>query len=193
MGTLELISQLRNTTGAGMMDCKKALESVNGDMSKAEEALRSAGVVKATKRAGKIAAEGLVLSYIHGAGKIGVLVEVNCETDFVGKTEAFKAFVYEIAMQIAGANPKYLSREDVPAEELEKEKAFYKEQLKAEGLAPDVWEHSRLEALSLDEVLLRLESMEPRLDSPLENHVCGIGVGAITTLLLADIVNSQAY
>ena len=84
------------------------------------ENLRKSGAIKAAKRAGKIAAEGLVLSYIHGVGKIGVLVEVNCETDFVGKTDAFRALVNDVAMQIAGANPKYLSREDVPAEELEK-------------------------------------------------------------------------
>lgn len=127
------IAALRAKTGAGMMDCKKALEEAGGDMEKAEEGLRAAGVVKAAKRAGKIAAEGLVSSYIHGAGKIGVLVEVNCETDFVAKTDAFKALVNDIAMQIAGAFPKYLSREEVSAEELEKEKAIYKEQLKSEG------------------------------------------------------------
>jgi len=125
------------------MDCKKALEAAVGNASassaqaieQAIENLRKSGAIKAAKRAGKIAAEGLVLSYIHGVGKIGVLVEVNCETDFVGKTDAFRALVNDVAMQIAGANPKYLSREDVPAEELEKEKSLYREQLKAEGKA----------------------------------------------------------
>lgn len=127
------IAALRAKTGAGMMDCKKALEESNGNSDQAIENLRKNGAIKAAKRADKIAAEGLVASYIHGLGKIGVLVEVNCETDFVAKTDAFKVLANEIAMQIAGANPKYLSREDVPTEELEKEKTFYREQLKTEG------------------------------------------------------------
>lgn len=133
------IAALRARTGAGMMDCKKALEETGSASSpqaaieQAIEILRKSGAIKAAKRAGKIAAEGLVASYIHGIGKIGVLVEVNCETDFVARTDAFKALVNDVAMQIAGANPRYLSREDVPADELEKEKALYREQLKAEG------------------------------------------------------------
>jgi len=127
------IAALRAKTGAGMMDCKKALEEAVGNADQAVEILRKSGAIKAAKRAGKIAAEGLVVSYIHGVGKIGVLVEVNCETDFVAKTNAFKALCNDIAMQIAGANPKYVSREEVPAEEMEKEKAIYREQLKAEG------------------------------------------------------------
>ena len=114
----------------GMMDCKKALEETNGNAEQAIENLRKSGAIKAAKRAGKIAAEGLVLSYIHGMGKIGVLVEVNCETDFVARTDAFKALVNDVAIQIAGANPKYLSREDVPAEELEKKKRFIANSLK---------------------------------------------------------------
>lgn len=134
------IAALRARTGMGMMDCKKALEETSGNAEQAIENLRKSGAIKAAKRAGKIAAEGLVLSYIHGIGKIGVLVEVNCETDFVARTDAFKALVNDVAMQIAGANPKYLSREEAPAEELEKEKALYREQLKAEGKPENIIE-----------------------------------------------------
>jgi elongation factor Ts len=129
------IAALRAKTGAGMMDCKKALEETGGNSDQAVEILRKNGAIKAAKRAGKIAAEGLVLSYIHGVGKIGVLVEVNCETDFVAKADAFKALVNDIAMQIAGASPKYVSREEIPTDELEKEKTIYRDQLKAEGKA----------------------------------------------------------
>lgn len=127
------VAKLRAQTGAGMMDCKKALEETNGDMNKAVDYLREKGIAKAAKRAGKIASEGVVASYIHGAGKIGVLVEVNSETDFVAKNDSFKALVADIAMHIAGAAPKYLSREEVPAADLEREKSVYRAQLEAEG------------------------------------------------------------
>jgi len=127
------IAALRAKTGAGMLDCKKALEESNGDVEKAVDYLRKKGAAKAAKRADKVAAEGSVSSYIHGAGKIGVLVEVNCETDFVAKNEDFKALVDDIAMHIAAAAPKYVSREEVDPAELEREKDVYREQLKAEG------------------------------------------------------------
>lgn len=116
-----------------MLDCKKALDESNGDIEKAITYLRERGIAKAAKRADKIASEGVVASYIHGAGKIGVLVEVNSETDFVAKNELFKALVSDIAMHIAAAAPKYLSSVDVPAAELEKEKSIYREQLQQEG------------------------------------------------------------
>lgn len=127
------VSKLRAQTGAGMMDCKKALEETKGDMAKAVDYLREKGQARAAKRADKIASEGAIASYIHGAGKIGVLVEVNSETDFVAKNDSFRALVADIAMHIAGANPKYLSREEVPAAELEKEKSVYRAQLEQEG------------------------------------------------------------
>lgn len=127
------IAALRAKTGAGMMDCKNALEEANGDIEKAVDILRTKGVLKAAKRADKIAAEGLVYSYIHAGGKIGVLVEVNCETDFVAKTDAFKALCNDVAMHIAAASPKCLSREEVSATDLEREKEIYSEQLKNEG------------------------------------------------------------
>jgi elongation factor Ts len=109
------VKELREKTGAGMMDCKKALTEANGDMEKAIEILREKGLAAAAKKAGRVAAEGLVESYIHAGGRIGVLVEVNCETDFVAKTEEFRSFVRDIAMQIAAMNPKYVKRDEVPA------------------------------------------------------------------------------
>lgn len=127
------IASLRAKTGAGMMDCKNAMEEAGGNIEQAIDILRKKGVMKAAKRADKVAAEGLVHAYIHGQGRIGVLVEVNCETDFVAKTDSFKALVNDLAMHVAAANPKYLSREEVSAADLEREKAIYREQLKAEG------------------------------------------------------------
>lgn len=131
--TAALVKELRERTGAGMMDCKKALAATEGDMDKAIDFLREKGLAAAAKKAGRIAAEGLVESYIHGGGRIGVLVEVNCETDFVAKTNAFKSLVKDIAMHIAAANPSYLRREEVPAAELEHEKMVLSEQARNEG------------------------------------------------------------
>ena len=131
--TAAMVKELREKTGAGMLDCKKALEEANGDMAKAADILREKGLAAAAKKAGRIATEGLVESYIHAGGRIGVLVEVNCETDFVAKNEQFKEFVKDIAMQIAAANPKYVRREDVPAEELDKKREILKAQALNEG------------------------------------------------------------
>ncbi len=133
MITAEQVRDLRETTGAGMMECKKVLEEVNGDKEKAIELLRERGVVKAAKKAGRIAAEGLVESYIHGDGRIGVLVEVNIETDFAAKNPEFREFVKDVAMQIAAAKPEYVRREEVPAEVIEKEKEIMKAQVMNEG------------------------------------------------------------
>ena len=127
------VKELREKTGAGMLDCKKALEEANGDITKAAEILREKGLSAAANKAGRAATEGTVESYIHAGGRIGVLVEVNCETDFVGKTDQFKDFVKDIAMQIAAANPKFVTREEVPADELEKEKEILKAQALNEG------------------------------------------------------------
>lgn len=127
------VKELRERTGAGMMDCKKALTEANGDMEKAIDILREKGLAAAAKKAGRIANEGLVEAYIHGGGRIGVLVEVNCETDFVANTDEFKSFVKEICMQIAAANPQYISREDVPASVIEKEREILRAQALNEG------------------------------------------------------------
>ncbi|KAF0195451.1 MAG: elongation factor T [Bacillota bacterium] len=128
-----LVKELRERTGAGMMDCKKALTEVNGDMDKAIEFLREKGLAAANKKAGRITSEGVVEAYIHGNGRIGVLVEVNCETDFVAKNEAFRSLVRDIGMQIAAANPQYLTREEVPASIIEHEKDILRAQAINEG------------------------------------------------------------
>ncbi len=133
MITAEQVRELRELTGAGMMECKRVLEETNGDKEKASELLRERGVVKAAKKAGRIAAEGLVESYIHGDGRIGVLVEVNIETDFAAKNPEFREFVKDIAMQIAATKPEYVKREEVPTEVIEKEKEIIKAQALNEG------------------------------------------------------------
>lgn len=131
--TAAMVKELREKTGAGMMDCKKALTEKNGNMEEAIAYLREKGLSAAEKKAGRIAAEGLVESYIHSGGRIGVLVEVNCETDFVAKTAEFQEFVKDIAMHIAAANPQYVSREEVPASVIESEKAIYRAAALNEG------------------------------------------------------------
>ncbi len=133
MITAEMVRQLRERTGAGMMDCKKALTETNGDADKAVEYLREKGIAKAASKAGRIAAEGLVESYIHGGGRIGVLVEVNIETDFAAKNEEFKQLVKDIAMQIAASKPEFVRREEVPASVLETEREILRAQARNEG------------------------------------------------------------
>jgi elongation factor Ts len=128
-----MVKELRERTGAGMMDCKKALNEVNGNMEKAIDFLREKGLAAAAKKEGRIAAEGIVEAYIHGGGRIGVLLELNCETDFVAKTDEFKQFARDIALQIAAAKPLYLVKEEVPAEVLQHEKDILKAQALNEG------------------------------------------------------------
>jgi elongation factor Ts len=123
-----MVKELREKTGAGMMDCKKALAETGGDFQKALDYLRQKGLATAAKRAGRVASEGRVGSYIHAGGKIGVMVEVNCETDFVAKTDDFQAFAKDVAMHIAASNPSYLRREEVTADVLEREKEIYRAQ-----------------------------------------------------------------
>ena len=127
------VKELRERTGSGMMDCKKALTETNGDIDKAIEYLREKGLSAAAKKAGRIATEGLIESYIHGGGRIGVLLEVNCETDFVAKTDDFKELCKDIAMHIAAAKPEFLSKEDIPASVIEKEKEILTAQALNEG------------------------------------------------------------
>ena len=131
--TAKDVQDLRARTGVGMMDCKKALVATDGDMEKAIEFLREKGIATAAKKAGRIASEGIVDSYIHMGGKVGVLVEVNCETDFVARGDAFKAFVHDVALQIAAAKPSYVTKEEVPTAELEHEKEILKAQALNEG------------------------------------------------------------
>ena len=131
--TADQVKQLREKTGAGMMECKAALAEANGNMEEAITILRKRGLAQAAKRAGRATAQGLITSYIHLGGKIGVLVEVNCETDFVARTEDFQNLAKEVAMHIAAADPKWVRREDVPGEAIEKEKAIYRGQMENTG------------------------------------------------------------
>ncbi len=131
--TIKDITKLREATGLGIMDVKKALVEAGGDHEKALDALRKSGALKAAKKAERQSNNGIVDAYIHGEGKIGVLVEVTSETDFVAKNQDFKDFVHEIALHIAAADPKYISRDEVPKSELDKEKSIFAEQLKTEG------------------------------------------------------------
>jgi len=129
----KLVKELREKTGAGVMDCKKALKKSEGDVNKAVDCLREQGIAQAAKKASRITKEGVIYSYIHPGEKLGVLVEVNCETDFVAKTEDFKSLVKDIAMQIAATNPLVLTRTDLKEEIIQKEKDIYKAQAKSEG------------------------------------------------------------
>ena len=135
------VKELRDKTGAGMMDCKKALVETGGDMEKAAEHLREKGLAAAAKRASRAASEGIVDSYIHAGGKIGVLVEVNCETDFVARNQQFREFAHNIAMQIAATSPQYIKREDVPVEAVKKEEEFLRAQALNEGKPEKVVEN----------------------------------------------------
>lgn len=128
-----LVRELREKTGAGMMDCKKALAETAGDFEKAIEYLRKKGIASAAKKAGRATKEGAIASYIHGEGRVGVMVEINCETDFVARNEQFKAFCRDIAMHIAAANPLYVKSEEVPADILAKEKEIAVAQMAASG------------------------------------------------------------
>jgi len=157
MITAEMVKQLRERTGSGMMDCKKALTESNGDIEKAIEYLREKGLAAAAKKSGRIAAEGIVDAYIHGNGRIGVLVEVNVETDFAAANEEFKQLVKDIAMQIAAAKPEYVRREEVPAEVIEKEMNILRAQARNEGKPEKIIEkmvEGRIEKFYKDVCLL---------------------------------------
>lgn len=138
--TSKIVKELRDKTGTGMMDCKEALLASNGDMEKAIDYLRKKGMSAATKRSSKAAKEGVIASYIHMGGKIGVLVELNCETDFVAKTDDFQQLAKDLAMHVAAFNPTYVKADEIPEEILEREKQIYREQSAAEGKPQKIWE-----------------------------------------------------
>jgi len=138
--TSQMVKELRVKTGAGMMDCKEALAASTGDVEKAIEYLRKKGMSAATKRSSKAAKEGVVASYIHMGGRIGVMVEVNCETDFVAKTEDFQQMAKDIAMHVAASNPLFLKPEEIPPEVMEREKDIYRSQALAEKKPEKIWE-----------------------------------------------------
>ncbi|HSM50213.1 MAG TPA: translation elongation factor Ts [Thermoanaerobaculia bacterium] len=155
--TAQMVKELRERTGAPMMDCKAALGEAGGDSEKAVDLLRKKGLASAAKKAGRIASEGAVGSYIHGGGKLGVLVEVNCETDFVARTPDFQELIHDIAMHIAASDPRYASRDEVPSDVLERERAIYREQALASGKPPAVVEkmiEGKLEKYFAESVLI---------------------------------------
>jgi elongation factor Ts len=138
--TAAMVKKLRDITGAGMMECKAALTEANGDMEEATTILRKRGLAQATKKAGRSTNEGLIGSYIHMGGKIGVLVEINCESDFVARTEDFQNLAREVAMHVAAASPQYVKRDDVPPEIIEREKDIYRGQMQGQNKPPQVIE-----------------------------------------------------
>ena len=138
--SLALVKELRDKTGAGLADCQKAATEAGGDAEKALRILREKGLAKAAKKAGRAATDGMIGSYIHPGAQIGVLIEVNCETDFVAKTDEFQSLVKDLAMQVAATDPRYVSREEVPASEIESERAIYRKQAEATGKPAQVIE-----------------------------------------------------
>lgn len=138
-GTSQLVKELREKTGAGILDCQKALTENGNDVEKSIDYLRQKGLAAAAKKAGRETNQGLVHAYIHMGGKIGVLIEVNCETDFVARNDEFKGFVNDLALQVAAAKPSYVRREEIPAEVVEKEKTIYEGQARELGKPPAAW------------------------------------------------------
>jgi len=179
--TAEMVKELRERTGAGMMDCKKALVATDGDIEKAVDELRTKGLASAAKKASRVASEGAVTSYIHAGGRIGVLVEVNCETDFVGKTTEFKQLAYDVAMQIAASNPDYVSREDVPEQVITHEKDVLKAQALEEGKPEKVIDkmvEGRLEKFYKERCLLEqpfIKDPDKTVQELIHEHVARIG------------------
>ena len=155
--TAQHVKELRDRTGAGVMDCKEALQASQGDLEAAVEYLRKKGIAGAAKRANRDVKEGVVGSYIHAGSKLGVLVEVDCETDFVARTDDFQTLVKDLAMQVAAANPAYVNREDVPATVLEKEREIYREQMADQKKPPPVLDkiiEGKLEKFFTEQCLL---------------------------------------
>jgi elongation factor Ts len=175
-----MVKELREKTGAGMLDCKNALVKADGDIDKAVDLLREKGLAAAAKKSGRITAEGIVESYIHMGGRIGVLIEVNCETDFVAKTEEFKGFVKNMAMQVAASNPGYISRDEIQEETIEKEKKILMQQALNEGKPEHIVEKmvvGRIEKYYKEVCLLE----QPYIRDP------EISVGQVLTETIAKI------
>ena len=165
--SIDMIKELRESTGAGILECRKALENANGDMKAALDFLREKGLATAKKRSARVASEGVVEVYSHGGGRVGVLVELNCETDFVGRSEAFRTLAHEIALQVAATSPLYISEEDIPADVLEHEEKIAatkaREEGKKEAIIPKIVEGSikkyKDEFVLLNQAYVRDESV----------------------------------
>jgi elongation factor Ts len=183
--TTDMIKQLRETTGAGILDCRKALESSDGDMEKAIDFLREKGLALAAKRSDRQASEGVVELYSHGGGRVGVMVEVNCETDFVGRSEAFRNLAHELALQIAAASPLYIKEEDIPAEVIEHETkiatAKAHEEKKPEAIIPKIVEGS-LNKFKDENVLMRqayIRDESINIQALINQNIAAIGENVI--------------
>ena len=178
---IEQIKQLREETGAGVLDCRKALETYNGDFEKAIEYLREKGLAKAAKRADREVYEGMVELYSHGNGRVGVMVEVNCETDFVARSESFRKFAHEVALQVAAGAPKYVRVEDIPAETLEQEREKARNLALAEGKPENVIQRivdGKMEKFYNDHCLLRQTYVRDEnitLEDLRNQHIAAIG------------------
>lgn len=156
--TASQVKELREATGAGILDCRKALQEHNGDFDKAVAWLREKGLAAAAKKAGREAKDGMVELYSHGGGRVGVMVEVNCETDFVARTEQFRTFAHDLALQVAASNPRYLDVADVPAEVLESERSIARNRAKEEGKPEKIWDkiaEGRIEKFYQEACLLK--------------------------------------
>ncbi len=179
--SIELIKQLREETGAGVLDCRKALETYNGDITKAIEYLREKGLAKAAKRADREVLEGMLELYSHGNGRVGVMVEVNCETDFVARSAAFRKFAHEVALQIAAGAPKWIRVEDIPAEVIEQEKEKARSLALAEGKPENIIDRildGKMEKFYNDNCLLRqtyVRDEEITLDNLRSQNIAAIG------------------
>jgi len=179
--TAEMVKELRERTGAGMMDCKRALVACDGEIEKAIDELRAKGLAKAAKKAGRVASEGVVTSYIHGGGRIGVLLELNCETDFVGKNEGFKQLAHDLAMQIAASNPEYVRREEIPTEALDREREVLRAQALEEGKPEKVIEkmvEGRIDKYFKERCLLEqpyIKDPDKTVQELVHEHVAKIG------------------
>lgn len=179
--TAQMVKELREMTGAGMMDCKKALGEANGNVNDAVAILRKKGLKSAEKRAGRVATEGIIFSYIHPGSRIGVMLELNCETDFVGRGEEFLALAKDLAMHIAWASPKFVSREEVPAEVLEREKDIFRSQLKpgqekmADKIIGGKLEKFYEESCLLDQMDVRDPSVKKRIGDLVQEFSAKVG------------------
>lgn len=177
----KLVKQLREMTGAGILECKKALEETNGNLEEAVEVLRKRGIAKAAKKASRETKEGIVYAYIHGDGRIGVLLELNCETDFVARNDLFKELAKELAMQIAAMKPKYVSRDSVPREVVEKEGEIIREAALAEGKPQHIAEkiaEGRLEKFFKEVVLLEqpyIKDDSKTIEDLIKEYIAKIG------------------
>ncbi len=179
--TAAMVKELRERTGAGMMDCKKALAETGGDMQKAIDYLREKGLAAAAKKAGRVTTEGIVDAYIHPGGKVGVLLEVNCETDFVARTDDFRLLVHDLAMQVAAAKPEYVRREDVPEDVISREKEILAAQAAGEGKPEKVLQkivEGRLEKFFKETCLLEqpfIKNQDVTVQQLLNEHIARLG------------------